>query len=59
MNTFLLKEFLMLLDIECSENKYGDNLHHILNLLLLSLPHLLLNSIDNSITNECCTKLSS
>ncbi|XP_022173622.1 uncharacterized protein LOC111036044 [Myzus persicae] len=57
LNTFLIKEFITLLNVEYSKDIYGDNLHNILNRLLLNLPYLLLNSIDSSIKTECCTEL--
>ncbi|KAL5240006.1 hypothetical protein ACI65C_007416 [Semiaphis heraclei] len=57
LNTFLIKEFITLLNVEYSKNIYGDNLYSILNRLLLNLPYLLLNSVDSSIKTECCTEL--
>lgn len=58
MTTFVIKEFMTLLNEEYTINIYGENVQDILNRLLLSLPYLLTNSIDSSIKDDCCVKLS-
>lgn len=58
LNTVLIKAFTLLLNVEYSKKTYGDNMHTVLNRLLLNLPNLLLNSTDCSVRNDCCTELS-
>ncbi|KAE9537227.1 hypothetical protein AGLY_006250 [Aphis glycines] len=58
LNTFLIKEFITLLNFEYSKKMYGEYLHTILNRSLLNLPCLMLNSVDSSIKIECCNELS-
>ncbi|CAH1720374.1 unnamed protein product [Aphis gossypii] len=57
LNTFLIKEFITLLNFEYSKKMYGEYLHTILNRSLLNLPCLMLNSVDSSIKIECCNEL--